>query len=142
MLSLHWFKYWDKVFWIMFILMGVSIVLGAIESYISLEYTAILGFFMVIIGAGKLGNEIRNQRMANYQDDIYRKLHQVSQHLETTFNIADSYKAKTEFRLNKMDTRRKELEYGLENNYRYVARKVIELENKLNKKAKFFGLKF
>jgi len=139
MFSLHWFRHWDKIFWVLFVLMGISVALGGFLSLISFEFSVVLAFFIVIIGAGKLANEISGQRMVNYQDDIYRKLHQLSQHLETTFNLTDSYRTKTEFRLGKLDMRRKQTEMKIENSYRDFAKKLIEMENRLNRVSKLMA---
>ncbi|UCC91454.1 MAG: methylated-DNA--[protein]-cysteine S-methyltransferase [Candidatus Aenigmatarchaeota archaeon] len=136
MFSLHWFRHWDKVFWVVFVVMGIFVVAGEAIALISFEFFLVLGLFMVIIGAGKLAEEISKNRLVNYQDDLYRKIHQISQHLERTFNLADSYKNKTEFRLHKLDQRRKMIEINTEKKYRDLARKIIELENRVNRVSK------
>lgn len=136
MFSLHFFRYWDKIFWIVFAVMGISVAAGGVGNLISFEFFLILGVFMVIIGAGKLAEEISKHKLTNYQDDLYKKIHQISQHLERTFNLADSYKNKTEFRLHKLDQRRKRMEIKTERSYRDIARKIIELENKTNRISK------
>ncbi|MEM5871598.1 MAG: hypothetical protein QW051_01860 [Candidatus Aenigmatarchaeota archaeon] len=134
--SVHWFKHWDKIFWVFFALMCITVSIGTLSGFISLEFFAILGILLIIIGAGKLAEEISKHKLLVYQDDIYRKLHQLSQHLEKTFNIASMNKDKTEFRIQKLDQKRSELEKEMKKNYRDLARKIIELENKVNKLAK------
>lgn len=133
MLSIHWFRHWDKIFWVVFLVMGISIIAGEAFAFISFEFFLILGIFMIIIGAGKLAEEISKNRIINYQDDIYRKIHQISSHLERTFNLADSYRIKTEYRLHKLDMKREEAERKIEGSYRDLARKIIEMENRVNR---------
>lgn len=136
MFSLHWFKHWDKIFWVLFLLMGISVVAGLAASLVTFEFFLVLGFFMVIIGAGKLADEISGQKLVNHQDDIYKKLQQFAQHLETTFNLVDSQKTRTEFRMHKMGLKASEIERNAERNYRDIVRKVIEVENKMSRLSK------
>ncbi len=136
MLSIHWFRHWDKIFWAAFTVMCIIALAGAAGNFIPFEFFLVLGLFMVIIGAGKLAEEISKYKLMNYQDDLYRKLHQLSQHLEKTFTLADSYKTKTEFRLHKLDLKRKEMENEIERRYRNLARKIIELENRVSRISK------
>ncbi|MEE9323812.1 MAG: MGMT family protein [Candidatus Aenigmarchaeota archaeon] len=136
MFSLHWFRHWDKIFWIVFVVTGISAAAGGMMNLISFEFFLAFGLFMVIIGAGKLAEEISKHKLINYQDDLYRKIHQISQHLEKTFNLADSHKNKTEFRLHKLDQRRKEMEMTIESKYRDLARKIIGTENRMSRVSK------
>ncbi len=151
MISVHWFKHWDKVFWIFFLIMAIAIVAGGVAGFISLEYVALLGISMFIIGAGKLASEISHRRLLNYQDDIYQKIHQLSQHMEKTFNIASMNKERTEFRFSKLDEKRKDVEKRMDRNcrdmtksadknYRELARKIIELENRMNRMSRALGI--
>lgn len=136
MFSLHWFRHWDKIFWIFFLLMAITIVAGGIAGFVSFEFVVLLGIFVVIIGAGKLAEEISKRKLLNYQNDIYQKMHQISQHLEKTFSLASMNKEKTEFRIQKLDQKRKDVEMKFNKNHRELARKIIELENRVNKLAK------
>jgi hypothetical protein len=136
MFSMHWFKHWNEIFWIFFAVMGLSLVLGESTGLISFEFFIILGVLVIVIGAGKLAEEISRNKLMNYQDDIYKKMHQISQHLEKTFNIASMNKDKTDFRIQKLDQKRSEVEKSMEKKYRDLAKKIIDLENKMDKLAK------
>jgi hypothetical protein len=138
---MHWFRHWDKVFWTFFILMGIAVAIGGVTGLVSFEFFVMLGIFMVIMGAGKLAAEISNRRIINYQDDLYGKMHQLSQHLEKTFELASMNKDKTEFRIGKLHQSRKEIEKKVDKNYRELARKIIDVENKLNKMNRTLGRK-
>jgi hypothetical protein len=136
MLSLHWFRHWDKIFWTFFALIGLTVAIGGFAGLMPAEFLMLLGAFIIIIGAGKLAEEITKRKLMGYQDDIYRKMHQISQHLEKTFDIASMNKDKTEFRIQKLDQKRGEMEKQMNKNYRELARKIIELENRMNKLTK------
>jgi len=141
MLMLHWFKHWEKVFWIFFALMGLALVVAESARMISVDFFVIMGIFLIVIGSGKLAEEISRRRLMSYHDDTYRKMHQISQNLERTFSIASMHKDKTEFRIQKLDQKRGEMEKKIDKNYRDLARKIIELENRMNKLAKVLGKK-
>jgi hypothetical protein len=134
--SLHYFRHWDKIFWTFFVLLGLSVIIGGIVSLIPFEFVVLLGVFIIIIGAGKLAEEISKRKLFNYQDDIYKKMYQLSQHLDKTFSIASMNREKNEFRIQKLDQKRSEFEKLMNKRYRDIARKIIELENKVNKLAK------
>jgi DNA anti-recombination protein RmuC len=136
MLAFAWFKHWDKVFWVFFLIMVCVVAFGGFSGLISFEFFILLGILLIVIGAGKLAEEISKHKIMGYQNDIYKKIYQLSQHLEKTFNVATMNKEKTEFRLQKLDQKRSEFEKRMEKRYREIAKKVIELENKINKLAK------
>lgn len=138
MLADPYFRHWDKIFWIIFTVIAVSVFLSLAFSVINFEFSVLLGVFMVIIGSGKLAQEINSRKIMNYQDDAYGKIHQISQHLERTFNIATEHKEKTDYRLHKLDKRRKEMESRAEKDYRELAKKIIDLENKTTRISKAF----
>jgi ribulose kinase len=151
MLSLHWFKHWDKVFWVFFLVMALSVVAGGAIGIVSFEYAVLLGVLIIITGAGKLASEISHRKLLGYQNDTYKKMHQMSQHLEKTFSLASMNKEKNEFRIQKLDEKRKNLDRKVdrnyrellknsEKNYRDLARKIIELENRANRMAKALGI--
>ncbi|MFH1237343.1 MAG: hypothetical protein V1648_02985 [Candidatus Aenigmatarchaeota archaeon] len=139
--SMHWFRHWDKIFWLFFILMCIAIAIGGVTRLISAEFFVVLGIFMVIMGAGKLASEITHRKVMNYQDDIYKKLHQMSQHIEKTFELASMNKEKNEFRIGKLHQSRKDMDKKIDKNYRDLARKIIETENSVNKLYKMTGNK-
>lgn len=134
--SIHWFRHWDKIFWIMFAVVALSMVAGSAMAAVRFEFFVILGLITVIIGAGKLSEELTNNRVIEYQDDIYKKMSSVSQQLEKTFDLASKHKNRTEYRVQKLDKRRIDTDIKLEKRYRELASKIIEIENKVNKLSK------
>lgn len=132
MLSVSWFRHWDKVFWLLFAVMFLSVAVGTSLSLIAFDFGLILGTLVVIIGAGKLATEISSYKIMGYQDDLYKKLHQLSLHVEKTFNLADSHKTQSDMRLYRIGQEKRELKNDFEKRYRDMARKVIEIENRIN----------
>ncbi|NIO19409.1 MAG: hypothetical protein GTN76_01335 [Candidatus Aenigmarchaeota archaeon] len=131
--SIHWFKHWDKIFWVLFAVIAFSLVSGIATAAITFETFVVLLLVVVIIGAGKLSEELTNVKVVGYQDDIYKKLNSISQQLEHTFELASKHKNRTEYRVQRLDKRRIDTDIKLEKRYREVASKIIEIENKVNK---------
>jgi len=132
----HLFRYWDKIFWLLFAAIALSLVAGTMIAAVQFEFFVILGLITVIIGAGKLSEELTNMKVVGHQDDIYKKLNSISHQLEKTFNLASRHKNKTEYRVQKLDKRRIDVDIKLEKRYRELASKIIEIENKVNKLSK------
>jgi O-6-methylguanine DNA methyltransferase len=136
MFTLNWFKHWDKIFWYAFVCMSAALIIGALASLVPFEFFIAFGFLMIIIGSGKLAEEISKYNMISYQNDTYKKMHQISQNLEKTFDLANMSRDKNEFRIQKLHESRKETEREFEKSYRDLARKVIEVENKMSMVSK------
>jgi len=134
--SIHWFRHWDKIFWLLFAAIAISMVAGIMAAAIPFESFLVLLLIVVIIGAGKLSEELSNVKVLGYQDDIYKKLSSISQQLEHTFDLASKHKRSTEYRVHKLDSRRIDIDIKLEKRYRELVSKMIEIENKVNRLSK------
>ncbi|NIO23061.1 MAG: hypothetical protein GTN38_03490 [Candidatus Aenigmarchaeota archaeon] len=134
--SMHWFRHWDKIFWVLFAVIALSLLTGVIAAAMPFESFAIFLAIVVIIGAGKLSEELTNTKVVGYQDDIYKKLSSISQQLENTFEIATKHKRTTDYRVHKLDKKRIDTDIKLEKKYRELVSKIIEIENKVNKLSK------
>lgn len=133
---MHWFRHWDKIFWVLFAVIALSLLTGVIAAAMPFESFAIFLAIVVIIGAGKLSEELTNTKVVGYQDDIYKKLSSISQQLENTFEIATKHKRTTDYRVHKLDKKRIDTDIKLEKKYRELVSKIIEIENKVNKLSK------
>ncbi len=132
----HLFRHWEKIFWLLFAAMSLSLIGGAIAHAISFGMFVILGLIIVIIGAGKLAEELTNMKVLGYQDDIYKKLTSISQQLEKTFDLASRHKRTTDYRVHKLEKRRIDTDIKLEKRYRELVSKILEIENKVNRLEK------
>lgn len=137
MASIHLVKHWDKIFWLTFIAMLVFLAASAMQSTIKFEHI-VLWVFLILIGSGKLSQEVFGRKTLNYQDDLYRKLHTVSKQLEQTFNMANAHKERTDFRFYTLNKKRRDIETKIDKNYRDIAKKLIEIENRVNRLSKTF----
>ena len=82
--SIHWFRHWDKIFWLLFAVIGFSLVGGILSGAIQFEFFLVLGLIAVIIGAGKLSEELSDMKVIGYQDDIYKKLNSLTGRMKSS----------------------------------------------------------
>jgi O-6-methylguanine DNA methyltransferase len=132
-----WFySHWSKIFWTLFVIAVISLVASKIAGIIPLDTLILLGLLMVIVGAGKLSEELTSKRVMGHQSDVYQSLHNISQQLSSMFKLVDTYRVKTDHRLFQISRRRKDSEKRFEEKYRDVVKKIIEIENKVNRLSK------
>lgn len=131
--SIHWFRHWDKIFWFLFAVISISLLVGIATATISFEFFVVLLLIIIIVGAGKLSEELTNIKLIEYQDDIYKKLNSISQQLEHTTDLVRKHKRATEYRVQKLEKRRIDVDIKLEKKYRELISKIIEIENKVNR---------
>jgi len=136
MFSVYWFRHWNKIFWLLFAVVSSWLIVSILTSSISFELFALLGFLVIVVGAGKLSDELTDMKIIGYQEDIYKKLTSISQQLEKTFDLASRHKSRTEYRVHKLEKRRIDTDIKLEKRYRELVSKIIEIENKVNKLSK------
>jgi hypothetical protein len=130
------FRHWEKIFWILFAVIALSLVWVTFLDVIQFELFIILGLITVIVGAGKLSGELTDTRFLVDQDDINKKLDSIYRQLEKTFDLASKHKKSTEYRVHKLDSRRIDTDIKLEKKYRELVSKIIEIENKVNRLSK------
>jgi hypothetical protein len=122
---------WNKVFWALFIVIGVILIAGAAAGILSLV-EILVAFVVIAIGAEKLGEEISDKRLQEEQEKINRDLLFMSRWLENNNAFTRQMKDSHEKRILKLDNKRAEIEGKHETSYRELARKILEMENKAN----------
>ncbi len=133
------FMYWigdhrNKVFWLLFIILGSFMISGMILNIIYIDI--ILGLFIVTIGLYKLGEEFITDRLGHEQKRIVNDMDGVLEWLNHSYEFTKSLQSRHENRIHKLDNKRAHMDKKIENNYREIVRKIIEVENKLNKTTK------
>lgn len=126
--------HWSLLFWILFIVAGISVIVTAVTNLFSLTtMNIIVGLVVIVVGSGKLAEELSSRRVLGYQSDVYRKLGDISEQLEHTFNFASDHRQKTEYRIYQLERKRLDHEMKLEERYQELMKKVIEMENRFSK---------
>ena len=122
--------HWNKAFWLLFILMGALVVAGLIVRVLYLDI--VLGIFVIAIGVLKLGEEISSKEIIDRHGDINDNIRYLSHQVDAGNLFARRVKERHEHRFLKLDNRRTDIENIIDEKYDSVAKKVIQLENKLN----------
>lgn len=122
------------MFWAFFVLIGLVMIFGSILNVTYLDI--LLGLFVVILGIQKLGEENRAVSIEAKQEKIERNLDQVNHWTNSTYDYINNMKSRHEYRLYHLGEKRSELEEKAENNYREIAKKLFDLENKINELAR------
>ena len=128
MLSWH---NWNKVFWGLFLVIGIILIAGAVAGKLSLV-EILVAFVVIAIGAEKLGEEISDKKLQEEQNKINRDILFISRWLENNNAFTRQMKDTHEKRILKLDNKRAEIEGKHETSYRDLARKILEMENKAN----------
>lgn len=127
---LSWHR-WNKLFWMLFIVIGAVLIIGAALGALSL-LEVLIAFIVIAIGAEKLGEEASDKRLQDEQGRINRDMLFISRWLENNNIFTRQLKDRHEVRLLKLDNKRAEIEKRHELGYRELAGKIFDVENKLN----------
>jgi O-6-methylguanine DNA methyltransferase len=138
------FSHWGKAFWILFVLTAASLLAaGMMISIFPID--VFFWVMLVILGTGKLSEEHSGRKLMRYQDDIYKKMHQISKQLEQTYDLANRGLSKADHRFFRISTTssamKKEIQKDADKRYRELVRKIIEVENKMNRLGKVISEK-
>ena len=125
--------HWDKIFWVLFVVAVLAF--GAMTSGL-VGFQILAGFVIISIGAAKISQEMLSKKTMSYHGDLYDKFYELSRQLERTVDITMGMKGKSERRFYSSDRKRIETDMKLENNFRLLAKKIIDIENKLSKMTK------
>ncbi len=133
-------EHWGKVFWILFFVTAVSLITAEI-MFSFFPFDVIFALVVIILGIGKISEEYRGRKLMRYQDDIYQKMHNISQQLEQTFDLTNKSILKSDHRFFRIYKIRKEYDDKLDVFQRDVVKKMIDVENKMNKITKYLASK-
>ncbi len=124
----------NKIFWVLFIVLGGVLVSGLITNVFYIDL--FMGLFLVIIGLYKLGEEFMTDSLKRQQERVMDDMDNVMEWLSHSYEFTRKLKESHEGRLHKLDGKRAEMDRKIEKNYRDLVRKIIEVENNLNKTSR------
>jgi len=122
--------HWNNAFWVLFIIMGALVIAGFAIRVLYLDL--VLGFFVIAIGVFKLGEELTSKEISEKHEDIKDNIRYLSHQMDAGNLFTRKIKEKHEHRFLRLDSRRNEIESTVEEKYDSLAKKLIQLENKLN----------
>jgi len=130
------------VFWVCFVLMGAGIALMA-------PLEIVIGLLVIMLGISRISIELGNKRASRERKEIQQALENMSKWLQRDYELIQGIQQKYDrrfFRLAKKEAEtRKRIEKGqsgvkkeMDQNYRDVARKILQLDNKLMEISRAF----
>jgi hypothetical protein len=126
--------HYNRAFWMLFAIAGAMFVFTGITGLTSFFYLdVILGVVIVFAGIHRLGEEFSHRSMRSSHDDAVRAINELLQWAEKSYDYTRAFKDRHEKRIYRLDQKRTEHESKVEDQFRSAVKKVIELENKLNK---------
>jgi len=129
--------HYNKLFWLLFAAAGALFILTGFLGLTSLFYIdLILGVVIVVAGIHRLGEEFSHRGMRRAHDDAVRAINELLQWAEKSYDYTRAFKDRHEKRLFHLDQKRNDLENKVEDQFRSAVKKIIEMENKLNKAVK------
>ena len=129
--------HYNKLFWLLFAAAGALFIFTGLLGLTSTFYLdIILGVVIVVAGIHRLGEEFSHRSMRRAHDDSVRAINELLQWAEKSYDYTRSFKDRHEKRLFHLDQRRTQLEEKVEEQFRAAVKKIIEMENKLNKTVK------
>ena len=126
--------HYSKLFWPLFALAGAMFIATVSLGLVNLFYLdVILGVALVVVGVHMLGEEFSHRSIRKSHDDSVRAINELLQWAEKSYDYTRAFKDRHERRIYRLDHKRAEHEKRVEGQFRSAVKKVIELENKLNK---------
>lgn len=136
---LNFANQWDKVFWALFIVIGAIIVIGTLGNVFIFDI--LLGVAVIIIGTQKLAEDIKTIKINNEQEKINENINNISHWLNSSYNYTKNIRDRSEYRFYHMNNKRIKTDEkigGMERDMEILAKKMIDLENKLNEISRVF----
>lgn len=127
-------EYYTLVFWLLFTIAGALVISSAALATPLLDLA--LGLVLVALGLHKLYEETHTQRREEDKRLLARHLGNINTWLSSSHAHSRRANTRNEYRISNLDKKRADLDKKIEKNYRELVRKIIELENELNKLKK------
>ena len=124
---------WNRIFWAFFVFIGLVVIFGTLFRALYIE--VLLGLVVIIIGIHKLGEEKHSINMEDAQRRVSRNMDYMIHWSNSMHDYVKGMKDRHEYRLHHLDSKRAEMEKKIEDNYKDLVRKLLELENRMNELA-------
>jgi hypothetical protein len=121
---------YDKVFWLMFVILEAAIVIGNAWNYTPMG--VILGFLVLAVGFARFGDYMVHKEREAAMKKHNSAIERMKSWLNNQYQLTQGIKELHEYRLHNMEKRKIDLDEKIESNYRELARKIMEIETRLN----------
>ena len=120
----------EKIFWGTFILIGIFTVAGAFSAVSFVEIP--IGLVLIILGLNRLLDEVNTKKSRKDRDYLNANFRNIRQLGESAQKSVAKLKKRHDLRFHNMNQRRILMEKRIEQNYRDLAGKIMEIENELS----------
>ncbi len=120
----------DKTFWMLFVLLEATLVIGNMWFFSPIG--AILGFALVGIAFARFGDYLLHKERQAQMEMHNRAIERMKSWLNNQYQLTQGIKELHDYRFHNMERRKAELDEKIESNYREIAKKIFEVENRLN----------
>jgi len=135
---LEWYTFhYNKFFWLLFLAAGITFIIGSIWAITLVFYFQVLiGAIIVTAGIHRLGEELNSRSLRRVQARLDRDIDEIIQWMTKSYDYTVTFKNRHENRFVRHDKKRSDLENRFESHSDGIAKKMIEMENKVNKTLK------
>ena len=135
---LEWYTFhYNKFFWLLFLVVGMTFIIGSIWAITLVFYFQVLiGTIIVTAGIHRLGEELNSRNLRRVQARLDRDIDEIIQWMTKSYDYTVTFKNRHENRFIRLDRKRADLEKRFDSHSDGVAKKMIEVENKVNKTMK------
>ena len=127
-------NFYNHIFWAVFVAAAiVSIIIALGDLFF---FGVIFCLFVILAGIAKLEQDKNNKEIIDSFDTIDDEMSTLSRNFEKSHLYTRDTRDQTDSRIQKFESKRIETEKQIEKMYRDVVKKIIQIENSLNKMNK------
>lgn len=131
---LEWYTFhYNKFFWLIFLAAGMTFIAGIFWPISAIFYFQVLvGAIIIIAGVHRIGEELNSRSLRRVQARLDRDIDEIIQWMTKSYDYTVTFKNRHENRIHSLDKKRADLEKRFDSHTEGVAKKMIEVENKVN----------
>lgn len=119
----------EKLFWTLFVIIGALLITGILAGVALLEIPT--GLMLIILGVNRLAEELDIRKSRRNHDNLHANIQNIRHLVHTTHATVKNLKTRHEARFQNINQRRILTDRKVEQNYRDLVRKILEIENDL-----------
>lgn len=121
---------WDRTFWMMFVLLEASIILGSTWYFTPIG--VIVGFVLIAVALARFGDYLMHKHNSGLLNKNTENVERMKNWLSNQYQLTQGIKDLHDYRFHMMDNKKVALNEKMEKGYRELAGKIIDVENRLN----------
>ena len=121
---------YDKTFWMLFVLLELTIIMGNVWFFSPL--CVILGFVVLGVAFARFGDYILHKERETQMKRHNQAIEKMKSWLNNQYHLTQGIRDLHDYRFHSMDRKKADLEEKIEDKYTDLAKKIIEVENRLN----------